>query len=108
MEIDEDAEEADPDRSDRLSPFDDRPASGAFLRVLTKTEQHVLEIYRDKHPGQVFQLNQSPGEFAKYSDTTHLFTLIKNAGLLWCHGLYDGQSQCQPVAVGAGTVKQTL
>ena len=59
-------------------------AARSFHQVLTSTEQTFLTKYQAKAPSQVFQLNQNPDVMATVSETGRMFTIIKNAGLLWC------------------------
>ena len=65
--------------TDDLNPLDLKN----FWRVLTATEQQVLEQYRALAPGQCYQLNQNPEVTATTSTQRHMFTIIKNAGIIW-------------------------
>ena len=56
---------------------------GVFFQTLNTTEQKALHKYMDAFPGQVFQLNQNPSVTATHSTNRHMFTLIRNAGVLW-------------------------
>ena len=62
---------------------------GVFFQTLNATEQKSLHKYMDAFPGQVFQLNQNPAVTATHSTNHHMFTLIRNAGVLWQLGLVD-------------------
>jgi hypothetical protein len=66
-----------------LCPLD----SEAFYQTLTATEQRFLRIYRERCPGQVYQLNQNPEVTMTASTTESLPTIVKNAGILWLSGL---------------------
>ena len=79
-----------PNSSWQGQPQDLNPADcsehGVFWQVLTDTEKQFLEEYKSKTPGQMYQLNQNPSFTATTSENTHMFTIIKNAGLLWLLG----------------------
>ena len=76
------------DRSDSddddLDPNDSTP-SGAFWLTLTETERSFLQNYLSTCKGMVVQLNQNPLVTGVSSTFENLATIIKNAGILWCH-----------------------
>ena len=65
-----------------LNPLD----VSSFYSVLTATEQTFLATYQQKARSQVYQLNQNPDVCGTISEMGRMFTIIKNAGLLWCLG----------------------
>ena len=56
----------------------------AFLAALTAAESSFLDHYQSSRPGQVFSLNQNPEVSLTASQQTHLRTIIRNTGILWC------------------------
>lgn len=56
---------------------------GSFFQRLNKSERKHLLNYMDAFPGHVYQLNQNPSVTATHSTNEHMFTLIRNAGVLW-------------------------
>ena len=56
---------------------------GIFWQVLTDSERSKLRQFQKLAPGQIFQLNQDPDVTAPCSSNSHMFTIIKNAGVLW-------------------------
>lgn len=61
-----------------------------WLAALTQTEQEHLSNYVSAGSSDcaVYQLNQNPQFVDTRSNWENLQTLIKNAGVLWCLGLY--------------------
>ena len=70
-----------------LDPLDDS-TYGSYWQVLTSTETKFVDKYRQLAAGQVYQINQNPDIMATFSEHAKMFTLIKNAGVLWQLALY--------------------
>lgn len=59
---------------------------GAYFQALTTSEREALLTYIDLFPNQAYQLNQRPSASPTHSSSNHMFTLIKNAGIIWSFG----------------------
>jgi site-specific DNA-cytosine methylase len=56
---------------------------GTFWQVLTDCEKNFLSIYRSTWPGVLHSLNQNPLISPTHSTSSHVHTVIKNAGIIW-------------------------
>ena len=63
----------------------------AFYNALTTAEADFLTEYKAQKPQQAYSLNQNPAVSFTSSHQSNLHAIIKNAGIIWHHGLIWNQ-----------------